>query len=361
LTRGVSAAREEALDARAEVMRPRDVRPRGPWGAAWLRIRGDRWTMVALVTLAIVFLLALFGGAVATRIVGHDGARPFPYAATGPHLTPVGPWTRVAVTAQTQIDDYGNIVPPPKHAKTTLLVLGADGTLGRDELIRLLDGGRTSLEIGLGAVLVALLIAVPIGSVAGYFGGLVDAAVSRFTETVMAFPMLLFLVFATAKLAPVLQDISYSWVVPRGVFADMLLIGAFTSFYPTRLVRSQLLVLRNAEFVDAAHMIGASDARILRRHLLPHLVPMMLVWGAIAVATNILLEVSLSFIGIGVPAEVPTWGSLLSNAWGTIYSRSPLTPTVWQTLFPTLAILVTIIALNQISEGVRRALDPARR
>jgi peptide/nickel transport system permease protein len=108
-------------------------------------------------------------------------------------------------------------------------------------------------------------------------------------------------------------------------------------------------------------MIGASDARILRRHLFPHLVPTLLVWGAIAVATNILLEVSLSFIGIGVPASVPTWGSLLSNAWGTIYTHSPGNPTVWQTLFPTLAILVTVVALNQISEGVRRALDPGRR
>jgi peptide/nickel transport system permease protein len=314
--------------------------------------------MVALVTLAVVIVLALAGGAVASRIVGHDGARPFPYAATGTRLTPVGPWTRVPETAQTVLDDYGNIVTPPKGAKTTLLVLGADGSLGRDELIRLLDGGRTSLEIGLGAVIVALLVAVPIGSVAGYFGGLVDAAVSRFTETVMAFPMLLFLVFATAKLAPTLEGFAYSWVVPKGVFADMLLIGLFTSFYPIRLVRSQLLVLRTAEFVDAAHMIGASDTRILRRHLFPHLVPTLLVWGAIAVATNILLEVSLSFIGIGVPASVPTWGSLLSNAWGTIYSRSLSTPTVWQTLFPTLAIFVTVVALNQVSEGVRRALDP---
>jgi ABC-type dipeptide/oligopeptide/nickel transport system permease subunit len=260
-----------------------------------------------------------------------------------------------------QIDEFANVLPPPKHAKRTLLVLGGDGSLGRDELIRLLDGGRTSLEIGLGAVIVALLVAVPIGSVAGYFGGLVDAAVSRFTETVMAFPMLLFLVFATAKLAPVLEGVAYSWIVPKGVVADILLIGLFTSFYPTRLIRAQLLVLRNAEFVDAAHMIGASDTRILRRHLFPHLVPTLLVWGAIAVATNILLEVSLSFIGIGVPASVPTWGSLLSNAWGTIYTRSASTPTVWQTLFPTIAILLTVVALNQISEGVRRALDPGGR
>ena len=314
--------------------------------------------MLALAVLAVVIVVSLVGGAIVTRIVGHDGARPFPYATAGSHLRPVGPWSKVPETSQTELDEFGNVLPPPKHAKRTLLVLGADGSLGRDELIRLLDGGRTSLEIAMGAVIVALLAAVPIGAMAGYFGGWVDAVVSRITETIMAFPLLLFLVFATSKLAPTLEGVAYSWIVPQGVFADMLLIGIFTSFYPTRLVRSQLLTLRHAEFVDAAHMIGASDARILRRHLVPHLVPVLLVWGAIAVATNILLEVSLSFIGIGVQASVPTWGSLLSNAWGTIYTRSLATPTVWQTLFPTVAIFVTIVALNQLSEGVRRALEP---
>lgn len=318
--------------------------------------------MAAVAALAVVLALSLVGGAIASRLVGHDGSRPFPYAASGTHLRPVGPWTRVPETSQTILDEYGNVLPPPKGSKTTLLVLGGDGSLGRDELIRLLDGGRTSLEVGLGAVLVALLVAIPIGSAAGYFGGWVDALVSRFTETVMAFPMLLFLVFATSKLAPKLAGVNYSWVVPKGVFADVLLIGLFTSFYPARLVRSQLLTLRNTEFVDAAHMIGASDARILRRHLLPHLLPTLLVWGGIAVATNILLEVSLSFIGIGVPPSTPTWGSLLSTAWGTIYGRGGASPTVWQTLFPTAAILVTVLALNQLSEGVRRALEPwARR
>jgi peptide/nickel transport system permease protein len=264
----------------------------------------------------------------------------------------------VPSTAQAVVDDYGIMQTPPKGSPTTLFVFGADGGLGRDELIRLLDGGRTSLEIGIGAVLVALLIAVPIGAAAGYFGGWVDAGVSRFTETVMAFPMLLFLVFATSKIGPHLEHVAYSWVVPRGVVTDVLLIGAFTSFYPTRLVRAQLLTLRNSEFVDAAHMIGASDRRILVRHLLPHLVPTFLIWGAIAVATNILLEVSLSFIGIGVQPDIPTWGTMLAAAWGTIYSRASLNPTVWQTLFPTVGILVTVVALNQLSEGVRRALEP---
>lgn len=343
----------------------RAPRPRGPWAATWRRIRRDPWTVASLVALGVVLALSLFGGAIVTRLVGHNGEEPFPYATTvSSHgLTQaVGPLAHVFDTPNTYIDDNGLLLAPPKGTHKTLFVLGSDGLLGRDELIRLLDGGRTSLEIGLGAVLVALLIAVPIGAVAGYFGGAVDWVVSRFTETIMAFPMLLFLVFTTAKLSPSLSAIKYGWVLPSGAFSDALLIGIFTSFYPTRLVRQQVISLRHEEWVDSSHMIGASDLRILRRDLLPHLVPTMLVWGAIAVATNILLEVSLSFIGVGVEASVPTWGSMLSQAWGTIYSPRTTDPTVWQTVFPTAAILITVIALNQVSEGIRRALEPwARR
>ena len=176
----------------------------------------------------------------------------------------------------------------------------------------------------------------------------------------MAFPLLLFLVFATAKLSPSLRGVSYGWLLPSGVFSEALLIGIFTSFYPTRLVRAQLLTLRNAEFVEAAHMIGASDWRILKRHLLPHLVPTLLVWAPIAVATNILLEVGLSFIGVGVQPSTPTWGSLLATAWGTVYQpiSSGRGQTPWQTIVPTVAILVTVLSLNQVSEGVRRAIEP---
>jgi ABC-type dipeptide/oligopeptide/nickel transport system permease subunit len=327
-------------------------------------MRRDRATVAALVALALILLISLFGGAIASRILGHGPEEPFPYATTGSGVFThtVGPFTRVPDTPNANLDDYGNLKPPPKGTPTTLFVLGGDGVLGRDELIRFLDGGRTSLEIGIGGVLFALLIAIPIGTIAGYFGGPVDAVVSRLTETVMAFPMLLFLVFATAHLSPSLRGIQYSWLLPQGVFSDALLIGIFTSFYPTRLIRQQVIVLRQSEWVDAAHMVGGSDWRILRRDLVPHLVPTMLIWGAIAVATNILLEVSLSFIGVGVQPFTPTWGSLLSQAWGTIYSPKAQDPTIWQTIVPTAGILVTVLSLNQISEGVRRAIEPwARR
>lgn len=330
-------------------------------GTAWARIVHDRWTLASLCIVAVVVVGSFAGGPIASRILGHNGYDQFPYSATITQK-PVGPWTRVpALNDAVGNTASGELSPPPPGTKTTLFVLGADGPLGRDELIRVLDGGKTSLEIAIGGVLIALLIGIPVGSVAGFFGGIGDAIVSRITEWIMAFPLLLFLVFASARLAHVLDPIGYGWLFPRGVFAEAMLIGVFTSFYPTRLVRAQTMQLRNAEFVQSAEMVGSSQTRILLRELLPHLVPTILVWGAIAIATNILLEVGLSFIGAGVQVSTATWGSLLSTTWGTIlapgsYNSANFTP--WQTICPTVAILLAVVSLNQLSEGLRRALDP---
>jgi peptide/nickel transport system permease protein len=331
-----------------------------------LRITGrrfarDRWSLAAAVVFAAVLLGSFAGGPIVSRAVGHNGFDQFPYAATQAQK-PVGPWTRVPdLNDAVGNTASGELAPPPAGTKKTLMILGADGPLGRDEFIRLLDGGKSSLEIAISAVLVALLIGVPLGAAAGYFGGLGDAIVSRVTETVMAFPLMLFLIFASVQLDRSLDSIGFGWWFPNGVIAEAILIGAFTSFYPARLARAQMLHLRNAEFVESAEMVGASRLRILVRHLAPHLPPILIVWAAVAVATNILIEVGLSFIGAGVQVSTATWGSLLSTTWGTLltpqqYSSAQFTP--WQTVFPSIAILLAVVSLNQISEGLRRALDP---
>jgi peptide/nickel transport system permease protein len=267
----------------------------------------------------------------------------------------------VPAIGEAQSDAYGRLLPPPAHTKTTLLILGADGPLGRDELIRLLDGGRTSLEIAIGGMLFALLFGVPLGFVGGYFGGWADAAVSRVTEMVMAFPLILLLVMLSVRVSSTLTPIALQPLIAPGVFAVSLLIGIFTAFYPARLVRAQVLTLRETEFVEAEHMIGASSWRILSKHLLPHLAPTLLVWAAVAIGTNMLLEVGISFIGVGVQASTATWGGLLSTTWGTIYQPQVYSAakfTIWQTLFPTVVIMLTVVALNQIAEGMRSALEP---
>lgn len=316
--------------------------------------------MASLVATVVLFAAALFGGAAATRLVGHDGGAPFVYAANS-SLRPVGPWTHVPTPANPPIDEYGNLKTPPKGTPSTLFVLGADGPLGRDELIRLLDGMRTSLEIGVGAMLVALLIGLPFGAVAGYFGGAIDAIVSQATETAMAFPLLLFLLFVNRYLLADLRSVGWTWVIPDGVIGEAVLIGIFTAFYPLRLIRAQLLSLRNEEFVEAAQMVGATDRRILRKHLLPHLAPTLLAWAGVAVGTNMLAEIGLSFLGIGVQPYIPTLGTLLSTVWGTIFNPHNYDPhayTAWQTICPMVALVLTVVSLNRLSDGVRRAFEP---
>jgi ABC-type dipeptide/oligopeptide/nickel transport system permease subunit len=316
--------------------------------------------MVALVALLIVMVASFAGGPIASTLLGHNGSDLFPYAVND-NFKPVTPWSHVPVIFQAASLPDNSIAPPPKNAKRTLFILGADSDVGRDEFIRLLDGGKASLEVGFGAVLIAALIGLPLGALAGFYGRWLDAIVSRLTELVMAFPLILLLVLVSVRLRPTLEPIAIRHVLPPGVFEVALTIGIFTSFYPLRLVRAQMLTLRHAEFVEAEHMIGASNRRILVRHLLPHLLPTLLVWGAVAVGTNILLEVGLSFIGAGVPLTTPTWGSMLATTWGTIYSphlydARAFTP--WLTVVPTLAILISVVSLNQVAEGARRALAP---
>ncbi|HET7130401.1 MAG TPA: ABC transporter permease [Gaiellaceae bacterium] len=338
--------------------------PRDAWRLTLGRFFADRTAVAALVAFAFVLFASFAGGPIVSTIVGHNGFQQYPYA-TNANLDPAGVWSRVPTTVQVRLDEYGNVLPPPKSSRT-LMILGADGPLGRDELIRVLDGGKSSIEVGVFAVLISALIAVPLGCLAGFYGGKIDAIVSRLTEWVMAFPLIFFLVFATMHLTATLRPIGWGHVIPSGVPMVALLIGVFTSFYPLRLVRAQLLTLRNAEFVDSSRMVGASGLRIIRKDLLPHLVPTLLVWGAVAVATDMLLEVGLSVIGVGVQASTATWGTLLAQTTGTIYSAGPGSGagahhTTWHTIWPTVAILVSVVSLNQVSEGIRRAIEPWRR
>ena len=255
---------------------------------------------------------------------------------------------------------YSDAGPPEQ---TTLLVLGADGPLGRDMMLRLLDGGRASLSIALGGTLLAMTIGAILGALAGYHRGFVDAAVSRVTELVMAFPLLFFVILLASTVAGRLDDYTFGGVLQPGALPLILIIGAFTWFYPARIVRAEMLALRQNEFVEAARMVGASDGRIIRTHLLPHLAPSLIVYTTLLLATNILLEAGLSFLGVGIRLPTASWGSLLATSWGTARNPSPLLPeqtTIWLTLLPSAAILVAVLAFNLLGEGLRSALDPQR-
>jgi ABC-type dipeptide/oligopeptide/nickel transport system permease subunit len=296
----------------------------GVWTSAWRRFMRHR---LALFGLAIVGLLALA-------------------SLLAPWLTPYQP-NRTNLSAML-------VAPTPAHP------LGTD-ELGRDMLTRILYGGRVSLEVAAGAALVALFVGIVLGSLAGYFGGFVDAVISRFTDLVMAFPLLLFLVMIGSLFSYGLTRWTFGGLLNQGVFQLILIIGLFTWFYPARIVRTQVQSLRHREFVEAAQMVGARDSRIMRTHLLPHVLPPLLAYGTLLIATNVMIEVGVTFLGAGIKLPTASWGSLLAQTWGSILNPNPYNPATtqpWLTLCPSIAIFLTVFALNQFGEGLREATDP---
>jgi peptide/nickel transport system permease protein len=317
------------------------------------------------VVLGVVLLGASVGGPVAEKILGHGPNDQFPYAVatTG---KPVGPLARVYDSPFAPTDVYGvEFLPPPPGTGTTVFLLGADN-LGRDQLLRLLYGARVTLIVAVGATLVALAIGVVLGLLGGWAGGFVDSSVSRFTDLVMAIPYLFLLIVIGSSANDLVADITFGGLINEGVLQLVLLIGVFTWFYPARIVRARVLALRNEEFVEAAQMVGAGATRIARTHVLPHLVPPLLVYAAFAVATNVMIEVGVTFLGAGVKLPTASWGSMLSSSWGTALRPIGYDPTIepqinfqpWLTIIPSIAIFVTVFALNQLSDGLRSALDP---
>ena len=304
-----------------------------------------------------MLLAALTAGLpVAERLLGHGPADLFPYAVDAETLRPVPPLTRVATAEFPKADEFGIRLPPPAGAPTTLLILGADGSLGRDEFLRLLAGGRTTLAIAVFGALLALGVGALLGAAAAYFGGWTDAAVARLSEVAMAFPiLLLLLVLGSSGLSRKLDSVTFGGLIGRGAATVIVLIGLFTWFYPARVVRAQVLSLRQREFVEAATMIGAGHWRVLRVHLLPHLVPTLVAVGLVAVATNVMLEVAVTFFGVGVKAPSVSWGTMLAETWsGALTNTGTLTATktAWLTLIPSLAVFLTVLSLNLVGDAL---------
>ena len=196
-----------------------------------------------------------------------------------------------------------------------------------------------------------MVVGVLMGAIAGYFGGWIDTIVSRITEIVMAFPVLLFIIALASTVGDRLNRVTFGFLQP-GVFTLTIVIGVFGWYYPARIIRAVVLSLREKEFVEAARMLGASDARIIRSHLLPHLVAPIIVYSTLIIAQNVLLEAGLSFLGIGIPLEVPSWGNLLSTA-PDYYLAQP-----WLMIWPGLALLFTTLSFNLLGDGLRDAFDP---
>lgn len=242
---------------------------------------------------------------------------------------PVGPYRTDVTLAR---------LPAPPGAGHPL---GTDET-GRDLLARLIHGSRVSLAVGLVAVALYLLIGVALGAVAGYFGGAVDLLVSRAIEVMLAFPTL-FLVLALMAM------------IERPTVVHLVLVIGLTRWPDVaRLTRGEVLRIKGLEFVTAARALGASDARVLLRHVLPNALGPVIVAAAFGVAGAVLLESALSFLGFGAPPPAASWGEILMQAHRYVSSPGGW----WLALFPGAAIFVTVAAYNLIGEGLQDALDP---
>jgi len=219
--------------------------------------------------------------------------------------------------------------------------LGTDDR-GRDVVSRMIHGSRTSLSVGFVAVSIYVVIGILLGALAGYYGGLVDMVISRLYEIMICFPTFFLILTIMAFLPP-------------NIYNVMVVIGITGWTGVARLVRGEFLKLRNQDFVVASRTIGATDARVILRHVLPNALAPVLVAATFGISGAILVESSLSFLGFGVPPPTPSWGDILSQ------SRSYIDFAWWLTLFPGLAIFVTVTAYNLVGEGLRDATDPRLR
>ena len=313
------------------------VKARGYWELVWLRLKRDRLAIAGGIFIIVLFLVAFAGAPVASHFLGHGPNDQFYTAVDEDTFLPVGPMSRVATP------DGG----------TTLFILGADSTIGRDLFLRLLYGARTSLEVAVFATFFAVGLGTLLGALAGYFRGAVDTVISRLSELVMAFPALLFIVAISATAGEQLNGVTFGFLAP-GVFTLVLVFSLFSWFYPARIVRGQVLSLREKEFVEAARMTGASDWRIVRSHLLPHLVGPVIVYATLIVASLVIGEAGLSFLGLGIQEPTSSWGNILAQA--PQYYLTVPSLMIW----PGLAILLATLAFNLLGDGLRDAFDPRK-
>jgi peptide/nickel transport system permease protein len=277
--------------------------PRRGSNTAWRRFRRDRVATVSVVLLVIVALLAIAAPVIA--------------------LNPA----TVDLDAIRQAPSIGH-------------PLGTDSA-GRDVWARLVHGARVSMSVGVVAVGLAMLIGTVIGLVSGYVGGAVDNALMRFTELIQTFPLFFAVVILVALVGPNILNV-------------MLVIGFLSWPGLARLLRGQVLSMREQQFVEAANALGASRSRVVLRHVLPGVLPYLAVYGALALASAILTEAALSFLGLGVQMPVSSWGGMMNSAQSlTVLEGQP-----WLWIPPGLAIAITVLCANYVGDGLRDAFDP---
>jgi ABC-type dipeptide/oligopeptide/nickel transport system permease subunit len=288
------------------------IQGRSPFQLAWERLRKDRAAVIAAVTIAIIVLFALFAPLIAAW-VGHGPNQQF-----------------------IDIGENANGGPVPP---SSIFWFGTDSS-GRDLFIRVIYGARISLMVGVLATAIAIALGVVFGLAAGYLGGVIDAFIARIIDVMLAVP---FLVIA----------ISIATILHPSFWLVILVVGILSFTYPARIVRGQVISLKEKEYIQAARALGAGPLRIMFVDLLPNVTAQVIVYGSLLIPASIVLEATLSFVGAGVPPPTADWGQMISDASG-YYQYGYW----WYLLFPSLALLITTLAFNLLGDSVRDALDP---
>jgi peptide/nickel transport system permease protein len=297
---------------------------RSPGQLFWRRFRRDKFALAGIVFIVIMVILALTAPLFA-QVTGHSpNDTSHLREATNELGLPIGP--------------------------TSEFWFGAD-TAGRDIFIRVLYGARTSLTVALVATGISLVIGVFLGLLAGFYRGKVDTFVSRFIDIVLSLPILL-LALGLVAACSLTDNGCLGGLIKPGLLLVSYVIGLFSWPYIARIVRGQVLSLREKEFIEAARAQGSGDRRIMFREVLPNVVAPIIVYTTLIIPNNILFEASLSFLGIGVKPSTPSWGKMLSEA-STIFTYA-----WWMMVFPGLFLFMTTLAFNLVGDGLRDALDP---
>ncbi len=225
--------------------------------------------------------------------------------------------------------------------------MGTD-QLGRDMLTRVLYGGRISIVVALMVVVITLIIGIPIGAAAGYFGGAIDNVLMRLTDVALTLPSLLVLILLSA----IMREVELPLFDRNSVITIALVIGLLSWMTAARLLRAEYLTIRELEFIEAAHAMGASNFRVIVRHILPNAISPIIVQSTLMLGFAIMIESGLSFLGFGIQPPTPSWGNLLSNA------QQHMTRHPWLAIFPGIMIFLTVISINYIGDALRDAMDP---
>jgi peptide/nickel transport system permease protein len=309
---------------------PEAIVGRTPWDLFWRRFRQDHWAIAGGIFVVIMVLLA-FAAPLVAKAVGHPVEKMYIYE---------------------MLDENGIANGPTLHAPlgAGAFVFGADDS-GRDLFVRVLYGARTSLTVAFLATILELIIGVGLGLAAGFYRGKIDTFVSRSADVVYSLPVLL-LALGLVSACGLNKDGCFGGLIKPGIPLVSFVIGFFSWPYIMRIVRGQVLSIREKEFVEASRSMGAGNGRIMVREILPSLVAPIIVYTTLIIPTNILFEAALSFLGIGVPPTTPSWGAMLDAA------STRFTFMWWYMLFPGFFLFATTLAFNLLGDGLRDAFDP---